>query len=355
MIHVIIPVYNVEKFIEQCVQSVLKQPYKNIDIVMIDDGSTDNSGQICDYIAAKNKRVSIIHQKNKGLSAARNIGIEFILSKSISNDDYITFLDSDDAWIPNTIDASFADEYLSGDVIAFPFYYANSELNRFSQRSISIVGEIDEPRLLTIWDTPIVVWSSFYKVSLLKGCNIRFQEEVRFGEDVCFNNIVLYYAKSYTAVDKYYVSYRLHQRSLSNTKGKKRIEPWINIIDGLLVGLERFQIKDEEYRQKTKDLCCWYLLEMSEAYYKSLSISDKPYSFIRTHVLGERYYKRYMNLSQREINRISFMLEHKHFFKAKFFLKGIIQYIKRVVLIIQPIRKYYEKRRFPLLQNQIIS
>ena len=89
-ISVIIPVYNVEKFLEKSVRSVFNQTYNNLEIILIDDGSTDNSGKICDELAKENERVIVVHKKNGGLSSARNRGLE------IAQGTYISFIDSDD-------------------------------------------------------------------------------------------------------------------------------------------------------------------------------------------------------------------------------------------------------------------
>lgn len=89
-VSVIIPVYNVEKYLEECIESVLKQTYKNLEIILVDDGSKDNSGNICDEYAKKDERIKVIHKTNGGLSDARNAGID------IAKGEYITFLDSDD-------------------------------------------------------------------------------------------------------------------------------------------------------------------------------------------------------------------------------------------------------------------
>ena len=76
LISVIVPVYNTEKYIEKCVMSILNQTYKNLEIILIDDGSTDNSPQICDSLAEKDNRIAVIHQPNGGVSSARNIGLD---------------------------------------------------------------------------------------------------------------------------------------------------------------------------------------------------------------------------------------------------------------------------------------
>lgn len=90
LISVIIPVYNVEKYLEECVESVLTQTYKNIEIILVDDGSTDSSGKICDSYALQNSNVQVIHQLNAGLSDARTAGLKKAIGK------YVYFLDSDD-------------------------------------------------------------------------------------------------------------------------------------------------------------------------------------------------------------------------------------------------------------------
>lgn len=89
-ISVIVPVYNVEQYLERCVDSIINQTYKNLEIILVNDGSTDNSGQICDELAKKDDRIRVIHKKNGGVSEARNVGV-----KEISGE-YIIFIDSDD-------------------------------------------------------------------------------------------------------------------------------------------------------------------------------------------------------------------------------------------------------------------
>ena len=90
LVSIVIPIYNVEKYIEKCLDSVIKQTYKNIEIILVDDGSPDNCGKICDSYANNDKRIQVIHKENGGLSDARNVGIER------ANGKYITFVDSDD-------------------------------------------------------------------------------------------------------------------------------------------------------------------------------------------------------------------------------------------------------------------
>ena len=105
-VSIIVPVYNSSDVLCECVNSLINQDYENIEIILVDDGSTDNSGEICDSFQEKDKRVKVIHKKNEGQSAARNLGIQE------SSGDYVMFIDSDD-WLD--LDAvstlvSYADE-----------------------------------------------------------------------------------------------------------------------------------------------------------------------------------------------------------------------------------------------------
>lgn len=92
-VSVVIPVYNVISYLERCIWSVLNQTYKDLEIILIDDGSTDGSGSLCDKFSMLDSRISVVHQKNTGLSTARNVGI------NRASGDYIVFLDSDDEWL----------------------------------------------------------------------------------------------------------------------------------------------------------------------------------------------------------------------------------------------------------------
>lgn len=96
LLTVIVPVYNVSKYLEKCVASIISQTYSNLEIILVDDGSTDGSGELCDELSKKDKRILVIHKRNGGLSSARNAGLE------IAKGDFIGFVDSDD-WIEPTM------------------------------------------------------------------------------------------------------------------------------------------------------------------------------------------------------------------------------------------------------------
>lgn len=107
VISVIVPVYNVSKYLDRCMNSLVNQTYKNLEIILVDDGSTDNSGTLCDLWAEKDSRIQVIHRKNNGLSQARNTGLD------AATGDYITFVDSDDVLSPQLCQVLY--DALGGD------------------------------------------------------------------------------------------------------------------------------------------------------------------------------------------------------------------------------------------------
>lgn len=112
-VSVVIPVYNVKPYLERCVNSVLRQTYKDLEIILVDDGSTDGSGEMCDQIATRDPRILVIHQKNQGLSGARNTGIHH------STGEYLLFLDSDDKWLIDDGIETLIQESATYDLIIF--------------------------------------------------------------------------------------------------------------------------------------------------------------------------------------------------------------------------------------------
>ena len=113
LVSVIVPIYNVEKYLEKCIESIVNQTYKNLEIILVDDGSPDNCPAICDEWAQKDSRIKVIHKKNGGLSSARNAGLE------VSNGEYISFVDSDDWLDENTFEELLENNDEQADFISF--------------------------------------------------------------------------------------------------------------------------------------------------------------------------------------------------------------------------------------------
>ena len=202
LISVIIPIYNVERFLEKCIESIIKQTYKKIEIFLIDDGSTDQSGIICDKYKKKDKRISVIHKKNEGVSIARNVGIEN------ANGKYITFVDADDylekdmykklieVFENPTIDISMCNffmEYLEKDI------RANKNSNYIYNKK-----ELMNKIFLTDYFCGFV-WNKIYKTSIIKKNKIFFKNNIHICEDLLFNcQYFSFIKKGFYTEDKLY-------------------------------------------------------------------------------------------------------------------------------------------------------
>lgn len=113
LISVIVPIYNVEKYLDKCIESIVNQTYKNLEIILVDDGSPDNCPRMCDYWASRDERIKVIHKKNGGLSSARNAGFE------ASNGEYVSFVDSDDWLDENTFEELLKNNDEQVDFVSF--------------------------------------------------------------------------------------------------------------------------------------------------------------------------------------------------------------------------------------------
>ena len=171
-ISVIIPMYNVEQYLEKCVTSVLEQTYENIELILVDDGSPDNCGKICDDFALRDKRIVVIHKKNGGLSSARNAGLD------VATGDYIGFVDSDD-WIEPTMYEKLV-ELLEGENCDMAECAVNlvskDSFKLYDKQDNEIVSGIDALRRQldfspkTATSLPrIAVWSKLFKRDFWAG------------------------------------------------------------------------------------------------------------------------------------------------------------------------------------------
>lgn len=191
VVSVIIAVYNVEAYLENCLKSLCNQTYSSLEIILIDDGSTDASAALCDYWAKKDFRVKVIHQKNAGVSAARNKGLE------IASGVYVTFVDSDDWVEPDFIEELVKNHHqgemtVTGYQVDFVQKKQNkSVLKTYSGDEICYLEKIETVDLFGagLFSS---IWNKLYERERLQKQNIQFPEEMNLGEDIVFN---LHYMK----------------------------------------------------------------------------------------------------------------------------------------------------------------
>ena len=182
-ISIIIPAYNVEKYIEKCLDSVINQSYKKLDIIVVDDGSKDKTGNIIDNYAAKDNRIRAIHQPNSGLPNARNTGMKY------ANGDYVMFLDSDD-WIEPICCEIIISEMQKdeADIIFFEYYkeYKNKTVQMKTYSHERLIYDRDGIQEFFLYDMrTITAWGKIYSAEILHKCE--YNELLRTAEDVEFN------------------------------------------------------------------------------------------------------------------------------------------------------------------------
>lgn len=234
-ISVIIPVYNVERYLKQCLESVISQTFRNLEIILVNDGSTDGSAQICNKFAKKDQRIKVIHQINGGVSSARNRGIK------IANGDYITFVDSDD-WLTSDMYENMVSIIVSAnlpEVVMCDFLNVKNNVSEKVNANIrngfynkeNIINELYPTLLVTenFGRIPIVsACICLFEKSLLVQNNIYFDEQLRYSEDYLFMAAVLINVQSfYYMKEHYYYNYLQVEDSRSK---KYKPEWWENLL-----------------------------------------------------------------------------------------------------------------------------
>lgn len=224
-ISVIMPVYNVEKYLERTVESVLNQSFQDLELILVEDGATDTSAQLCDAFAQKDSRVKVLHKKNEGASIARNKAMELVQSK------YIYFMDADDY-----IEKSMLEEMYNMmetnqlDLVVCGFYFETEGKNKEGEIQVEhcpidyetcIFNNKEEfkKKFVDLWDKSLLynIWNKLFRTDLLKEHRIRYMES-RLGEDVRFiMDYLLYCNKVGIQKEKYYHYIREREGSLTTS------------------------------------------------------------------------------------------------------------------------------------------
>lgn len=244
----ILPIYNTEEFLEKCFDTILSQEYDDYEVLLINDGSTDNSGKICDNYAEKDSKFKVFHLENGGVSSARNYG----LSKAMG--EYIWFLDPDDYIVgqPLLELAQKLDEH-KPDMLVFDYqdYYYTSK--KYTDQVLPFSGYADRDKFRSnfseLFRTSMffTVWNKLYRREFLLNNSLEFEKDTYFGEDVIFN-LDLYTKVNgvYLENTKYYVYIVGRPTSAANVYRK-----------------ERLVIKKEEFREVER-LCKEFGCEYSD-------------------------------------------------------------------------------------------
>lgn len=223
LITIIVPVYNVEKYIRECIGSLLNQTYKNLEIILVDDGSKDKSGKICENYANADSRVKVIHKENEGLGFARNTGL------TVAQGKFVTFIDSDDV-----ADADLVERLLKGIteskcdtcIGGFKRISVNGTTSFVEQYDIALftgAGVYNELFARMLGSAPdkhdairMSVWNVMYSMDIIRKYKIEFPSERKFiSEDIIWDSEYYKYAKRVKVIDSTAYNYRITPGSLT--------------------------------------------------------------------------------------------------------------------------------------------
>lgn len=220
---IIVPVYNVEQYLPACVDSILGQTYRNYEIILVDDGSPDNCGRICDRYASADKRIKVRHQANQGLSAARNAGLQ------IASGDYILFLDSDDTWITDNFleQINTRLNVTDADVLTFNFCKiingARTEPYFMQERMPSTVTPVESLQYQAQHNLWIAcAWNKVISSRLFKENDLLFRDGIT-SEDIDWCARLAIAAEKFDYLDVVAVGYLQRSTSISGTVTERKI------------------------------------------------------------------------------------------------------------------------------------
>lgn len=174
---VIVPVYNAEKYVKDCLEALASAVNRDMEILLVDDGSTDQSGMICDSFAKKDLRFHAFHKKNRGVSSARNFALDRAVGK------WVTFVDADDMPTKTLLDSN-----VKSDLLCFNWQYTTGE----SEQENLVDGIYEEEQMRTFLGSHLIdfifrtPWGKLFKRSIIEEHHIRFNEDYRLGEDNLF-------------------------------------------------------------------------------------------------------------------------------------------------------------------------
>ncbi len=321
-VSVIIPVYNVAQYLEKCVLSVIKQTLSDIEIILIDDGSTDSCPEICDKLAKDDDRIRVIHKTNGGLSSARNAGLDIAQGK------YVYFLDSDDWIMPETLHdmVNLIDTHDIVIASVAPFFIGDTEPELF--KPMVAYCDIKRP-ICTFSDKqftnfPAISCNKLYKKSIIDDFNLRFDEHL-INEDEAWTWYYCTKIKSGIFTPNKYYNYLIRPTSITGAKTKDKEFDIVKIIFNIYEHLNKYKLYNKFKRLFNKwakhtlnsvlknaynnnnTKLCEYCIQMASMIHIDL---NKPQKFLkRLFSVNFTYDKKY-----RLVNLLGFTIKIKNDF-----------------------------------------
>ena len=290
-ISIIVPIYNAEKYIKKCVDSLVNQTKKELEFILVNDGSTDDTEKVIK--SYKDKRINYFKNKNQGIGKTRNFGIEKATGK------YIMFLDSDDYLELNTCEVLYnTAEKEKSDLVICDFYkvYENNKVEEIELPSFKPTTLKKSPNLLL--DINLAPWNKLYKSELIKDNNLRFIENLKY-EDAPFVSIALDKANKISKVDRCLNYYVIHGNS-ETTVRDKRVFDILKIVD-----IIRSYFKDKKHIKEVLDkltvrIITNYNIQQRNQKDKKVGLEfiDESFKYLKKEVPDYKDNKYYENRSQ---------------------------------------------------------
>lgn len=283
LVSVIVPVYNVQNYIERCIKSILDQSYKNIELILIDDGSTDNSKNICEQFTMKDKRVCLISKKNEGAGYARNVGIDLAKGK------YIMFVDSDDYLLEYGIERAVS-VIIKENADIVRFGHCSGKDNNYSINTrIKPYKVYDNKQVFRTRETDICVWGKLYKRSILG--NIRYPKVSTYDDEFVTYKF-LYQAKKIVLLNEIYYYYYMSSNSIMRSRDKELPLGIVNAYEE-----RKLYFKDKKEDELYEITCKEYAIRLMLLYFKYDLYRQAKYSKDELYAMFKREYKQGRNVT----------------------------------------------------------
>lgn len=286
LISIIVPVYNVEEYLEKCVESIINQTYKNIEIILVDDGATDNSGKICDELGKKDDRIIVIHKANGGLSDARNAGLK------IAKGEYIGFVDSDDYIAEDMFETLYnLNKKYNSEISIVSYYeiYKGRVIGVRDSKNLEELTKLEAIRELLI-DTNIqsYAWNKLFKKELFDG--LEFPTNKNF-EDIATTLLLFEKANKVVLLEdpKYY--YVRRDNSIIGVRNYKTYKDYLDVI------YDKYNYLDGKYEELDLYNAYNYIINMIWVYTIIVTFElDEVYKeFVKQYDLFEKLINKYGN------------------------------------------------------------
>lgn len=248
LVSVIVPVFNAECYLDACIKSITNQTYDNIEIILIDDGSTDKSSELCELWKCRDSRIHVEHVQNQGVSVARNIGI------NVSKGEYITFVDSDDELITTGLETLIKGLYNSQDFVVGLYNTIDTTNETCTSPDLNLIssqGNIKNDYYTLYMALGalglIAPWGILFRRDVIINNNLHFPKGVSFGEDLVFNCNYISNVNTYCIVkDTVYKYFKRGNVTLSDRFNEKRVDDEVKTLDFFHEWLTRENIKGKD-------------------------------------------------------------------------------------------------------------